>query len=70
MALRHGKAIGTSAVSEFEYMSLKNGEGYYGQIFRLKLTYDPPETDGPRTMIAKFSSSNPKTTVAITQTAP
>jgi len=59
MALRHGCAIGASAVREFECSPLEAGKGFYGQIVRLKLTYDPPETDGPRTMIAKFSSSNP-----------
>ena len=59
MALRHGRAIGASAVREFECLPLEAGKGFYGQIARLKLTYDPPETDGPRTMIAKFSSSNP-----------
>lgn len=60
MALRHGHAIGTGAVSEFEYSSLEAGKGFYGQIVRLKLTYDRPETDGPRTIITKFSSSNPE----------
>jgi len=60
MVLRHGHAIGSSAVREFECSSLEEGKGFYGQLVRLKLTYDSPETDGPRTMIAKFSSSNPE----------
>ena len=59
-ALRHGHAIGASAVGGFECTPLEVGKGFYGQIVRVKLTYDPPETDGPRTMIAKFSSSNPE----------
>jgi hypothetical protein len=59
-ALRQGHAIGAGAVSEFEYSALDAGKGFYGQIVRLKLSYDPPELDGPRTMIAKFSSSNPE----------
>ena len=58
-ALQYGQAIGTCAVSEFEYSPLEAGEGHYGQIYRLKLTYDSPESVGPRTMIAKFSSGNP-----------
>jgi hypothetical protein len=57
-ALQYEQAIGTGAVSEFECSHLEEGEGLYGQIFRLKLTYDPPESVGPRTMITKFSSSN------------
>lgn len=60
MALQHGHVIGTGAVSEFECSPLEAGKGLYGQIVRLKLTYDPPESVGPRTMIAKFSSSNPE----------
>jgi len=60
MALRHGHAIGTSAVREFVCTPVETGKGFYGQLVRLKLTYDPPGTDGPRTMIAKFSSSNPE----------
>ena len=58
-ALQYGQAIGTGAVSEFECSPLEAGEGLYGQIFRLKLAYDPPEMDVPETIIAKFSSSNP-----------
>ena len=58
-ALQYGQAIGTGAVSEFEYSPLEEGKGLYGQIFRLKLTYDSPELDVPETVIAKFSSSNP-----------
>ncbi len=59
-ALQYGHAIDTGVVSEFEYSPLEAGKGFYRQIVRLKLTYDPPELDGPRTMIAKFSSSNPE----------
>ena len=60
MALRRGHAIGLYAVREFECSPLAAGKGFYGQIVRLKLTYDRPESDGPRTLIAKFSSSNPE----------
>jgi hypothetical protein len=59
-ALQYGQAIGTGAVREFECSHLEAGEGFYGQIVRLKLTYDPPELDVPETIIAKFSSSNPE----------
>ena len=58
-ALRHGQAISRCAVRGFEYAPLEM-QGLYGQIFRLKLTYVQSESDGPPTMIAKFSSSNPK----------
>jgi hypothetical protein len=57
-ALQHGKVIGEGKVSTFE--SIEAGNGFYGQIVRLALTYDPPGVDGPRTMIAKFSSANPE----------
>ena len=59
-ALQYGQVIGTGAVREFECPHLEGGEGFYGQISRLKLTYYPPKSVGPRTMIAKFSSSNPE----------
>ena len=60
MALQYGHTIGNGAVIEFELSPPEAEKGFYGQIVRLKLTYDPPELDGPRTMIAKFSSSNPE----------
>jgi len=59
-ALQYGHTIDTGAVGEFKYSPLEAGKGLYGQIFRLKLTYDPPELDVPETIIAKFSSSNPE----------
>jgi hypothetical protein len=59
-ALQHNNTIGTGTVREFECSHLEGGEGLYGQIFQLKLTYDRPESDGPETIIAKFSSGNPK----------
>lgn len=60
-ALQHGRVIGTDAViSEFEWSPLEMEGGLYGQIFRLKLAYDLSESDGPRTVIAKFSSDNPE----------
>ena len=58
-ALQYGHTIDTGAVSEFEYSPLEPGKGLYGQISRLKLTYDPPEAVGPPRIIAKFSASNP-----------
>ncbi|MFC1921179.1 phosphotransferase [Chloroflexota bacterium] len=58
-ALQYGHVIGTGAVSEFECSPLETGKGFYGQIVRLKLAYNPPDLDAPQTMIAKFSSGNP-----------
>jgi hypothetical protein len=60
LALRHGHTIGASAVSGFECSRLGAGEGRYGQIVRVALWYDPPDTGAPRTVVAKFSASNPR----------
>jgi thiamine kinase-like enzyme len=49
-----------SKVTEFEHSPLEKEKGWLGQIIRLKLTYDSPEADGPRSIIAKFSSNNPE----------
>lgn len=59
-ALRYTNTINTGKVSECEYSPVDKSKGFYSQIFRLKLTYDPPGLDAPRTIIAKLSSSNPK----------
>ncbi len=58
--LRPGNFIGKSTVTGFEYSPLTDKQGFYGQIFRLALEYNSPEMNGPRTMIAKFSSANPE----------
>ena len=60
MALRQGHAIGAATVRDFECSAPEAGKGFYGQIVGLKLTYDQAEADGPRSIIAKFSSSNPE----------
>jgi aminoglycoside/choline kinase family phosphotransferase len=60
MALREANVLSTGGVKAFECIPLGGEKGFYGQIVRLKLTYDPPETGGPRTLIAKFSSGNPE----------
>jgi aminoglycoside/choline kinase family phosphotransferase len=60
MVLRKANVLSTGTVKAFEYTSLGGEKGFYGQIVRLKLTYDPPETGGPPTVIAKFSSGNPE----------
>ena len=60
VALRKANALSAGAVKAFEPMPVERGKGFYGQIVRLKLTYDPPESGGPPTVIAKFSSGNPE----------
>ena len=60
MALRKANVLSAGAVKAFEYAPLGADKGWYGQIVRLRLSYDPPETDGPTTLIAKFSSGNPE----------
>jgi hypothetical protein len=60
MALRQGHAIGVGTVREIACTPLEIGSRFYGEIVRLKLTYDPPETDWPRSIVAKFSSSSPE----------
>ena len=59
-ALRQGDTDGASAIKKLDCAPLENGKGYYGQIIRLNLAYDRPETSGPRAIIAKLSSSNPE----------
>jgi len=60
MALRKANVLSAGAVKAFEYAPLEGDKGLYGQIVRLRLSYDPPGTDGPPTLIAKFSSGNPE----------
>ena len=59
MALRQGHAIGADTVSRLESSCMEPGKGFYGQIFRLKLSYESPRAEGPQSMIVKLSSGNP-----------
>jgi len=60
LALRKANALSAGEVRAFTSSAVEAGKGCYGQLFRLTLHYDPPETDGPRTLIAKFSSGSPE----------
>jgi hypothetical protein len=60
MALQKANALGAGEIKAFEPSALEVGKGFYGKLVRLTLQYDPPETSGPRTLIAKFSSDNPE----------
>ena len=57
VALRKANVLSVGRVEAFEYAPIEGNKGFYGQIVRLKLTYDTPQTDGPATVIAKFSTS-------------
>ena len=58
MVLRQANALSAGEIKAFVPSALEVGKGFYGQLVRLTLQYDPPETSGPRTLIAKFSSDN------------
>jgi len=56
-ALRDKGAIQNASVASFEAKPM--GQGGLGQIVRLSLSYDRPESGAPRTIIGKFSSAVP-----------
>jgi len=60
MALRKAKAIGSGEVKAYVPSAVDVGKGFYGQLARVALQYDPPETRGPQSLIAKFSSGDPE----------
>jgi hypothetical protein len=59
-ALRGANILNSGVVGEFEVLPLEGEQGFYGQIVRVSLSYDPPDAEGPATLIAKFSSPDPK----------
>ena len=59
-ALREGGTVDKAAVASFKAGPLAHGKGYFGQIARLSLDYDPDEDGAPQSMIAKSSSATPK----------
>ena len=59
-ALREGGTIDKAAVASFKAGPLAERKGFFGQIARLSLDYDPAEAGSPQSLIAKFSSATPK----------
>lgn len=57
-ALRSTGTIREAAVAGFEREVLGEGEGFVGQLARVTLQYDRPEDGAPRSLVAKFPSSN------------
>lgn len=57
-ALRSTGTIREAAVAAFEREILGEGEGFVGQLARVTLQYDRPEDGAPRSLVAKFPSSN------------
>ena len=55
-ALRGARILRGGIVAGFEPVPISGERGFYGRIVRLNLTYDPPDSVGPPTLIAKFSS--------------
>jgi aminoglycoside/choline kinase family phosphotransferase len=60
-ALR-GSSATTSRVTTATFARIGEDEGFTGGcLYRLTLTYDPPDTAAPKTLVAKLSPDNPET---------
>jgi hypothetical protein len=53
-ALRQSGAINDSKVASFDTKIIGEGAGFLGQLGLVTLTYDAPEPDAPKTLVAKF----------------
>ena len=53
-ALASTGVITSSTVTSFDSERLGAGQGFVGQLSRLRLTYDSREDNAPRSIIAKF----------------
>ena len=58
-ALASTGVITSSTVTSFNSERLGLGQGFVGPIVRLGLTYDSGEDGAPRSIIAKFPSTDP-----------
>jgi aminoglycoside/choline kinase family phosphotransferase len=58
-ALRNRSTISEAVVESVEMNLLGEGQGFAGQIARVKLNYDIEEKGAPRSLIAKFPSADP-----------
>lgn len=59
-ALRAAAALGCARVTSVATAPLDHEKGLTGQLVRLLLTYDREEAGAPRTLVAKFSSPDPR----------
>ena len=64
-ALRSTGVINGSAVTSFDFEHMGAGQGFAGQVARLRLTYDSPELGAPQSMIAKFPATDPSVRAAL-----
>ena len=66
-ALVSTRVINSSTVTSFDSERLGEGQGFTGQITRLKLIYDSHESDAPYSLIAKFPSTDPTIRAALNE---
>ena len=59
-ALRESGALREARVTHVERELLGEGEGFMGQVIRLRLELDRPEEDAPQTLIAKLPTNVPE----------
>ena len=59
-ALRETGTINQAKVKSFEATTLGDEQGITGQLVRLSLSYDINEENAPRTLIAKFPTTDPE----------
>ncbi len=59
-ALRQGGALQKAAVASFEIRPLADGEGFMGQLLRVRPVYDREEPDAPASLVVKLSSQTPE----------
>ena len=57
--LRDGGAIGAASITDVAIEPIGRGVGFLGQLARLRLTYDKPETGAPASLIGKFPTLDP-----------
>jgi aminoglycoside phosphotransferase (APT) family kinase protein len=59
-ALRQGGVLREAAVASFEIGPLADGEGFMGQLLRVRPAYDLEEPDAPASLVVKLSSQTPE----------
>ena len=59
-ALRETDTINQANVKSFGTAALGKDQGVTGQLVRINLSYDTYERGAPRSLIAKFPSTDPK----------
>ncbi len=59
-ALRETGVIGDASVESFESEIIGEGTGFMGRLAQIRLGYEPPTANAPRSLIAKFPSASPE----------